>query len=59
MALPTETTFEDVQAICGYFATMPIGAIRTEAKTVLEAKYGRSRKFHALTFWGLLKERGD
>lgn len=59
MALPIRTTLEDIQLVCGFFATKPTGATATEGKQVLDKKHLDGRKLAALKYWGLIEESDE
>ena len=54
--LPTRATLDDIEAICGYLITKPIGATLVETKAVLDQKHLDYRKLNAMKFWGLVEE---
>ena len=54
--LPLRTAIEDIEAVCGYLATKPTGALPAEAKAVVDGKHLDSRKLSALKYWGLIEE---
>ncbi|MCY3609758.1 MAG: nucleotide-binding protein [Acidimicrobiaceae bacterium] len=56
MSLPTRTTVEDIDAVCGYLVTKPTGATLGEAKAVVDGKRLDGRKLSALRYWGLLDD---
>lgn len=56
MSLPIRTTLDDIQAVCAYLATKPIGATLAEAKVVVDKKRLDGRKINALKFWGLIED---
>jgi hypothetical protein len=58
VSLPIRTTMSDVDDMCGYLITKPIGAMVPEAKAVLDAKVLDGRKISAMKSWGLLEENG-
>jgi Predicted nucleotide-binding protein containing TIR-like domain len=55
MALPIQADLADIDAICGYLVTKPVGA--TPAELINEKALGR-RKLSALKFWGLIEDTG-
>ena len=55
MSLPTRTTIDDVDAVCGYLMTKPTGATLAEAKAVVDKKRLDGRKITALKYWGLVE----
>lgn len=57
--LPFRTTIEDIEAVCGYLATKPTGALLAEARAVVDRKHLDSRKLGALKIWGLIDESED
>lgn len=57
MSLPILTTVSDIEAICSYLATKPIGADITEAKSVIGSKPLDPRKINALETWGLIERK--
>lgn len=59
MSLPIRTTVEDIERVCSYLATKPIGATLAEARAVVDNKHLGGRKLAALKFWGLLEDEGD
>lgn len=59
MALPIRTTLADVEKVCGFLATKPIGASMAEARAVLDKKDLDGRKLSALKRWGLIEENGE
>ena len=58
MSLPIRTTLDDIQAVCTYLATKPVGASLAEAKAVIDRKRLDARKLVALKFWGLIEDDG-
>jgi predicted nucleotide-binding protein len=56
MSLPIRTTLDDVERVCGYFATKPTGATIADAKAVIDKKHLDGRKLAALKYWGLIEE---
>ncbi len=59
MPLPTRTTLEDINAICGYLTTKPTGATLAEAKAVVDRRRLDGRKLSALKLWGLIEDTDD
>lgn len=59
MVLPIRTTTEDIESVCKYLATKPIGATVQEARAVLDAKRLDGRKLSALKFWGLIEQEDE
>lgn len=57
MPLPIRTTFEDIQAVCGFLGKKPTGATPAEARKILDAKYLDGRKLAALKLWKLIDEQ--
>lgn len=56
MSLPTRTTLDDLDAICGYLVTKPIGATSAEINSVVDKKHLDPRKLAGLKFWGLIED---
>ena len=56
MSLPINTTVEDIESVCAYLATKPMGASLDEARAVLDAKFLYGRKLSAMKEWGLIDE---
>ena len=56
MFLPTRTTIDDVDAVCGYLMTKPTGATPAEAKAVVDKKHLDGRKITGLKYWGLVED---
>ena len=56
MSLPIRTTADDIDAVCRYLVTKPIGATLAEAKAILDKKFLDGRKLAALKFWGLIED---
>jgi hypothetical protein len=54
-ALPIQADLADIDAICGYLATKPLGA--TAAELITQKALGRG-KLSALKFWGLIEDTG-
>ncbi len=54
--LPILTVTEDIDALCGYLATKPTGALLKDAKAVVDGKHLDARKVAALKFWGFIDE---
>jgi predicted nucleotide-binding protein len=54
--LPILTVVEDVDALCGYLATKPTGALLKDAKAVVDGKHLDARKIAAMKFWGFIDE---
>lgn len=59
MALPIQTTAEDVEAIVGYLKTKATGATCDDAKAALGSAAVDHRKVNALISWGLVSKDGD
>ena len=59
MSLPIRTTVADVDAVCSYLMSKPIGATITEAKAVVDKKHLDGRKLSALRSWGLVEDGTD
>lgn len=59
MSLPIRTTLDDINAVCGYLMTKPIGATLAEAKAVVDNKRLDGRKLAALKFWGFIEDDGS
>ena len=59
MSLPIRTTLDDIQAVCAYLVTKPIGATLAEAKAVVDKKRLDARKINALKFWSLIEDDGN
>jgi predicted nucleotide-binding protein len=57
MPLPIRTTFEDIQAVCGFLSKKPTGATPAEARKILDEKYLDGRKLAALKLWKLIDEQ--
>src|SRR6202030_3328776 len=55
VALPIQADLADIDAICGYLATKPLGA--TAAELITQKTLGRG-KLSALKFWGLIEDTG-
>src|ERR1035437_5075929 len=58
MALPIQTSAEDVQIVVDYLKTKPTGVTVAEAKTIL-GKHLDARKINGYTVWQFLKKDGD
>jgi hypothetical protein len=58
ITLPIYSDVEDIQAICGYLSTKPMGASLNEMKAVVQEKHLDSRKITALKVWALIEEGG-
>ncbi len=56
MSLPTRTTIDDLDAVCGYLATKPTGATSAEIRAVVDRKHLDARKIGGLKFWGLIED---
>ncbi len=59
MSLPIRTTLEDIDAVCAYLATKPMGSNLNEMRTVLDSKHLDGRKLSALKKWGLIIDTDD
>lgn len=56
MPLPARTTVEDIDVVCRYLSTKPIGATLAEARAVVNKRHLDGRKLAALRFWGLIED---
>ena len=59
MSLPVRTTVEDINAVCRYLASKPIGAKLSEARAVVDRKHLDGRKLSAMRFWKLVEDEND
>lgn len=59
MAIPTNTTVQDINVLCHYLSSKATGASLKEAKAVVDAKHLDPRKLAALKTWGFLESAGD
>ena len=59
MSLPIRTSPEDVNTICSYLVTKPIGATLAEARAVVAKRHLDGRKLAALKFWRLIEDDGS
>ena len=58
MALPIQTTADDVRGIINYFKNKPTGATGSEARPILK-QVADSRKISAYVQWGLVSREGE
>ena len=59
MLLPIRTILEDINAVCEYLMTKPIGSTLSEARAVVDNRHLDARKRNALKYWGIIDEEDD